>query len=127
IKYTATGSVTLRVRRYPAATIQHSPAWVDIEVVDTGRGISSESQEQIFEEFSRFGTSDRPGAGLGLAISKRLAEALHGEIAVQSELGCGSTFTLRVPVCVPDESNPAASDRPVKELHADRQTALAGA
>jgi len=126
IKYTTAGSVALRVRRYPAATSRNSPASVDIEVVDSGRGIPSESQEQIFEEFSRLGTSDRPGAGLGLAISKRLAEVLHGEIAVQSELGCGSTFTLRIPVSIPDESNPAAADRPMKEFHADGQTALAG-
>jgi signal transduction histidine kinase len=125
IKYTITGAVTLRVRRHPAATIRNSPAWVDIDVIDTGRGIAPDNLEQVFEEFSRLGTSDRPGAGLGLAISKRLAEVLHGEIAVQSELGCGSTFTLRIPVSIPDESNPAP-DRPVKQSLADPQTALAG-
>jgi signal transduction histidine kinase len=125
IKYTKTGAVTLRARRYPAATIQESPAWVDIEVADTGIGIAPDKHEQIFEEFSRLATSDRPGAGLGLAISKRLAEALGGEITVKSEAGCGSAFTLRIPVRIPQESNPAP-DRPVKQSLADPQTALAG-
>jgi signal transduction histidine kinase len=126
IKYTKTGAVTLRVRRYPAAAIRNVPSWVDIEVVDTGRGIPSDKKEQIFEEFSRLDTSDRPGAGLGLAISQRLAEALQGEITVQSELGRGSTFTLRIPVSIPDESNKTPRLHLMDEFHPDRKIASAG-
>ena len=126
IKYTKTGAVTLRVRRDPAATIRNPVTSVDIEVIDTGRGIPSDKFEQIFDEFSRLGTSDRPGAGLGLAISKRLAEALQGEITVNSEVGCGSTFTLRIPVSIPGESNAAPVWQLPDEFHRDGQTASAG-
>jgi signal transduction histidine kinase len=127
IKYTKTGEVTLRARRYSPATIPHTPASVNIEVIDTGRGIPAESQEQIFEEFSRLGTSDRPGAGLGLAISQRLAEALRGEITVQSEPGRGSTFTLRIPVTIPDEPSTAPEWQLVEQLHPDRALPLPAA
>jgi signal transduction histidine kinase len=98
IKYTRTGAVTIRVCKYPAAVVRKTRHWIDIEVTDTGVGIPADKQEQIFEEFSRLDTTGRPGAGLGLAISKRLAEALGGQIIVNSEIGCGSTFTLRLPV-----------------------------
>jgi signal transduction histidine kinase len=105
IKYTRSGAVTLRVRKYPAVVIRKGRLSVDIEVTDTGLGIPPDKHEQIFEEFSRLDASDRPGAGLGLAISKRLAEALGGQIMVNSEVGCGSTFTFRIPVPLP--GNPA--------------------
>ena len=98
IKYTNTGAINLRVRKYPSRVIRSVPAWIDIEVTDTGIGIPLDKQDQIFEEFSRLSTSDRPGAGLGLAISKRLAEALGGQILVTSEVDRGSTFTLRLPL-----------------------------
>ena len=101
IKYTRTGAVALRVRKYPLVAIRNSRSWIDIEVIDTGIGIPHDKYDKIFEEFSRLHSSDRPGAGLGLAISKRLAEALAGQIIVSSEVGCGSTFTFRIPVTVP--------------------------
>ena len=97
IKYTRTGAVNIRVRNYSSPGIRTLP-WIDIDVTDSGIGIPLEKHEQIFEEFSRLSTSDRPGAGLGLAISKRVAEALGGRILVNSEAGSGSTFTLRIPV-----------------------------
>jgi signal transduction histidine kinase len=98
IKYTKSGSLKLRVRKYPSRTVRNVASWIDIEVADTGIGIPADKQQQIFDEFSRLNTSDRPGAGLGLAISKRLAEALGGQILVTSEVGRGSTFTFRIPV-----------------------------
>ena len=105
IKYTKTGAVTLRVRKHSALPIRKTGSWIDIEVIDTGVGIPADKYDKIFEEFSRLDTSDRPGAGLGLAISKRLAEALGGQIKVSSEVGCGSTFTFRIPVTVPATSS----------------------
>jgi signal transduction histidine kinase len=57
--------------------------------------------ELVFEEFSRLRASSVPGAGLGLAISSRIARALGGEITVVSEPGCGSTFTLSLPMEYP--------------------------
>ena len=99
IKYTRAGSVKLRVRtsRSTAADAAVSE-WAVFDVIDSGVGIPADKRDQIFEEFSRLGAVDKPGAGLGLAISKRVAEALGGHISVESELGHGSTFTLRIPI-----------------------------
>ena len=72
------------------------PAAVVIDVSDTGVGIPADKQAAIFEEFSRLST-DQSGAGLGLAISKLLAEALGAHISVRSAPGSGSTFSLRLP------------------------------
>ena len=70
---------------------------VVIEIEDTGIGIPEDKQHLLFEEFARVDPSVRPGIGLGLAISRRVARALGGEITVQSESGRGSTFTLWLP------------------------------
>ncbi len=72
-----------------------------IRVQDTGIGISPEEQARIFERFYRV-NSDRSratgGSGLGLAIAMAIAKAHHGTIQVQSRLGRGSTFTVKLPV-----------------------------
>jgi signal transduction histidine kinase len=111
IKYTKAGSVVLRLREYPAETVGGARGWVHFDVIDTGIGIPADKRDIIFEEFSRLGASDRAGAGLGLAISKRLAEALGGQITVESEVGRGSTFTLRLPIHVPEGSALLAGTR----------------
>ena len=81
---------------------------VAIAVADSGVGIMPEALPQIFDEF-RQGDSKRSlpggGAGLGLAISRQLAELMGGTISVQSEPGVGSTFTLHLPV----DRQPASS------------------
>ena len=67
---------------------------------DSGIGISPEALERIFEEFHQgdSGTTRRyGGTGLGLAIARRLVDMHHGRIAVQSELGVGSTFSVWLP------------------------------
>jgi len=69
-------------------------------VHDTGIGIAEENFERIFEEFGQIDgalQSRVKGTGLGLPLSRRLAELLGGILTVESELGCGSTFTVRVP------------------------------
>jgi signal transduction histidine kinase len=66
-----------------------------IEIADTGCGIVAERLENIFEDFV---TTKRRGLGLGLAISKKVVEQLGGTIAVASEVGRGTTFTLRFPL-----------------------------
>jgi PAS domain S-box-containing protein len=71
---------------------------VQVEVVDEGEGISMEDQERIFHEFVQLGkTQLQDGTGLGLPISRRLAELLSGELSVESKPGKGSTFRLRLP------------------------------
>lgn len=70
-----------------------------MEVRDTGRGISPEDQKRLFQRFYRAGnTQDEvQGTGLGLVIAKRIAESHEGSISVESTLGKGSTFTVRLP------------------------------
>jgi signal transduction histidine kinase len=75
-----------------------------IVVADTGIGISAEHHENIFEDFRQ--VDDSPsrqygGTGLGLAICRRLAHALGGRITLHSVVDEGSTFTLTIPVDVP--------------------------
>ena len=66
-----------------------------VEVSDTGYGIPKERIDSIFEDFV---TTKRRGLGLGLAISKKIVEQLGGTITVTSEVGVGSTFTVRFPL-----------------------------
>jgi signal transduction histidine kinase len=73
------------------------PGWVEISVTDSGVGIPAENLAHIFEPF--FTTkSAGAGTGLGLAISKSIVESLGGEIRAASEVGRGSTFTVRLPM-----------------------------
>ena len=71
-----------------------------IEVADEGFGIAAEDQARLFEEFFRSSQPEaarQPGTGLGLAIVKRIVARHGGEISVESELGKGSAFTVRLP------------------------------
>ena len=98
IKYTPRGTITVRARRQPAETSVDECDGAVLEVTDSGAGIAPEKQDYIFEEFSRLGSGEAPGAGLGLAISKLLAQQLGGRISVASTVGVGSTFTLWLPL-----------------------------
>lgn len=72
--------------------------WVDIEVADTGPGIDADKLATIWLPFVRgSAVGSLPGMGLGLATVKRLVEAHGGTVGVRSELGAGSTFSLRLP------------------------------
>src|ERR1035437_5658255 len=96
IKFTHKGGVELRVLRDPrAADI------LRIEVEDTGIGIPSDQVERIFESFRQVESGlsrSYPGLGLGLALARKLASLMQGEISVASTPGEGSTFTLRIPI-----------------------------
>jgi signal transduction histidine kinase len=72
-----------------------------IEVKDSGYGISREDLKRIFEKFYRVPraeNADQPGTGLGLALVKEIMDSHGGQVDVESELGAGSTFTLRLPL-----------------------------
>lgn len=93
VKYTQSGLVTLGGQRLP-------DGGVEISVHDTGGGIAPADQRRIFDEFAQLDNPQgdrRRGWGLGLAICRRLIELIGGRIAVQSELGRGSTFTVHLP------------------------------
>jgi len=76
-------------------TTERAADQVEITVADTGSGIPAERLAAIFDDFV---TTKRRGLGLGLAISKRIVEQLDGTITVASEVGRGTTFTLRFPL-----------------------------
>ncbi|WP_269713947.1 hybrid sensor histidine kinase/response regulator [Caulobacter sp. NIBR2454] len=94
VKFTASGSVTLRVRVTPYDDMFDD---VRVEVIDTGVGIAPGAQENLFRRFSQADSSvgrSYGGTGLGLAICKGLVELAGGKIGVMSELGAGSTFWI---------------------------------
>jgi signal transduction histidine kinase len=68
-----------------------------VSVIDQGAGVAPEDREKIFEKFERLGRSGDGGSGLGLYISRRLARAMGGELAVFEAEGGGARFTLRLP------------------------------
>jgi signal transduction histidine kinase len=98
IKFTDSGHIRLE--------LEQSRTSIEIHVIDTGIGIAPEHQERLFNEFYQVHNVERDrtrGFGLGLAIARRLARHLDGELAVQSAQGAGSRFTLLLPdVVVPE-------------------------
>jgi signal transduction histidine kinase len=75
--------------------------WLEVRVVDEGRGIPEKYKALIFEKFQQVTSSDwrqKGGTGLGLAISKAIIDQLNGSIGVESEEGKGSTFWFRLPL-----------------------------
>jgi signal transduction histidine kinase len=92
IKFTDTGSVTIRLT--PATA---SDEYITVEVADTGPGIPLEEQPTLFERF-RQGSHKSSGSGLGLYLSRRIVEAHQGTILMNSEVGKGSVFTVRLPI-----------------------------
>ena len=69
-----------------------------VTVADEGQGLDDEQQRKVFEKFERLGRAEDGGSGLGLYISRRIARAMGGDLTVESKLGKGARFTLRVPL-----------------------------
>jgi signal transduction histidine kinase len=92
IKYTERGAVRIEV--------QAAGAGVELHVIDTGVGIAAEDQPRLFDEFFTLHNHERDpkkGFGLGLAIARRLARQLGGDISLDSAPGRGSRFTVLLP------------------------------
>ncbi|MFN3596064.1 MAG: sensor histidine kinase [Rubricoccaceae bacterium] len=114
IKFTEAGHVALRVRAARPEEMPQGGPGVALEVEDTGCGIPPELLARVFEPFQQASTGwarTHEGAGLGLAITQRLVEAMGGGVSVQSTAGVGSTFTvvLRAPEAGGDGAPPAAA------------------
>ncbi len=85
-----------------AVHVATADSMVSFRVSDRGRGIPLELQDRIFEPFERFDPHSGLGTGLGLPVSRRLAEVLGGALTVQSVVNRGATFTLALPLRPPD-------------------------
>jgi signal transduction histidine kinase len=99
VKFTPTGgSIILSVTRQEQN--DDGDSWIDFAITDTGIGISADDLDTIFQPFVQI---DRKlnrqyvGAGLGLSLAQQLVELHGGRIILQSEIGCGSCFTMRLP------------------------------
>jgi signal transduction histidine kinase len=94
-KFTKQGEVTLRVHR-----VANGRDWIELAVADTAIGMTTEQQAKLFEEFAQADASTARrygGTGLGLALSRKLARMMGGDVTVTSEPGKGSVFTVRLP------------------------------
>jgi two-component system NtrC family sensor kinase len=94
-KFTKEGEVALRIRK-----VADGRDWVELAVADTGIGLTAEQQAKLFQEFTQADslTARRyGGTGLGLALSRKLARMMGGDVTVTSEAGKGSVFTVRLP------------------------------
>jgi len=124
VKFTDRGEVVVRAERQPSPDSQ---AMVRFSVADTGLGIPPEAMATLFEPFTQVdGSSTRPhgGSGLGLAISSRLVRLMGGKLAVDSEVGQGSTFSFTLPFALSDDDGevvppPASAGRPLRVLVVD--------
>ena len=118
VKFTPSGFVRLAVTAEPTGMLR-------FDVEDSGTGIPREMQQVVFEPFAQGDPSmsrRHGGTGLGLPISRRLATALGGALTLASELGRGSTFTLRIPAERAVESAAA----PAAAVERDRASQLSG-
>ena len=109
IKFTEEGYVRIRVK----VARKRGTAVVSLDVTDTGIGIAPTKLSRIFDKFTQAdGSTTRVygGTGLGLTITKRIVEMMRGRIKVDSTLGEGSTFTLRVPLPIDTDARVEAFD-----------------
>lgn len=92
IKYTNAGTVTVN------AELLNDDARLQVDVIDTGMGISADQQPNLFSQYYQTSSSKgKVGTGLGLFICKQLVEMQKGKISVKSELGVGTTFSFYIP------------------------------
>src|SRR6185369_7796621 len=104
IKFTDTGEIVIKAGARNGS--------FELSVRDTGPGISATDQAKLFQEFQQADnpmTRKKEGTGLGLAISKRIVEMHGGRIWMESELGKGSTFFVRLPAQVEEQAKPSSN------------------
>ena len=114
-KFTKNGKITLEAAREISPT---KADWIVFRVSDTGIGMTTEQQDRVFEAFSQADSAtarDFGGTGLGLTITKTFCRMMGGDVALTSEPGKGTTFTIRLPTEVrePKAESAAASESSV--------------
>ena len=100
LKYTEKGSVELTVYTEREDTVNKNQVILVFNIKDTGPGLATEAIEKLFDEYARFGGIDKAliqGTGLGMNITQTLVKMMNGSITVESKLGAGSSFTVRIP------------------------------
>ncbi len=125
-KFTEAGRITLDAARERV----DGSDWVRFDVRDTGIGMSPEQMARLFQSFSQADASTARrygGTGLGLVITRHFCHMMGGEITVESELGVGSTFTIRLPAQVSDRTpSGVASARQVRPRGTRAEPASSG-
>lgn len=112
IKFTKDGSITVSVHYVPDTN------QLQISVADTGIGMTESEQDKIFNPFTQADESTTRiygGTGLGLCISKQLAQTLGGDVTVASEKGKGSVFTIVIDVCIEKDKLHTITQPPIRE------------
>jgi len=110
-KFTEQGTITLKVDRETSA----GKVWVRFQVSDTGIGMTVSQQQEVFEEFTQADdsmTRKHGGTGLGLALTRRFCHLMEGTVTVESIIGCGSTFTARLPARLTQRANATMASHP---------------
>jgi len=110
-KFTENGQITLSARRETLP----SGDWLRFAVTDSGIGMTPEQMDRLFQRFMQADettTRQFGGTGLGLSLSRAFAQLLGGDIAVESTLGQGTCFTLRLPVAADGNQSVAAEPSP---------------
>ncbi|MEQ1885955.1 MAG: response regulator [Bryobacteraceae bacterium] len=113
-KFTSQGKVTLKAER--------SGPWISFAVTDTGIGMTKEQLAKLFGAFQQADASTTRkfgGTGLGLAISRHFCRMMNGDIVVESTLGVGTTFTMRIPVSVVDRQHEVAVEKKASEAEVE--------
>jgi PAS domain S-box-containing protein len=124
LKFTPSGKISVFIRTIMLGGNQ----WAELEVRDTGIGISKQDLEVIFHEFSQVSSGygrSHEGSGLGLTLCKKMAELLNGRIMVESLEGKGSSFYFRVPLAKDNVTVEAAPLSNVETVRADTKPAAA--
>ncbi len=131
IKFTPHGLVSLRLAHantgHPGDTPDENKCMIELIITDTGIGIAPENQSRIFDAFEQAdrGTNKRyGGTGLGLAIARGLAERMGGGIELESQVGSGSCFRVRLKLKLASRSGNGADPAPTLRANSEKGTVV---
>jgi signal transduction histidine kinase/CheY-like chemotaxis protein len=111
VKFTRNGTITVDAVRRP----MDGGDWIVIRVIDTGIGLTPDQIVKLFQDFTQADASTTRkfgGTGLGLALTRRFCQMMGGDVTVQSTIGEGSVFTMKLPAVVSDAKVEAGTEHP---------------